>query len=214
MQQEQCTECNKELPSNARFCPGCGQAVENANGNEAAAPADAGNKRRDVLIIMGIVLVVVTGYWFMRDDASQAETTEAVGPPGHEEIDGGVMANLPTDYAGLIDVGNRTMDEGNFPLAAESYSRALAIDGQSPDVRTDYGACLQGMGLPARALEEFRMVMTEHPEHAIVRFNMGIVHYSQGQLDSARYYWEEFIGMAPDSGPAEAARGYLQDMGS
>ena len=214
MKQEYCTECNEELPADARFCPGCGQAVGSPSAPTAKPLSAGGSWRRDGLIIVGIVLLVVIGYLLMRDDASQVESTEIVSPPGHEGMDGAILANLPTDYEGLVDAGNQTYDEGNFPLAAELYRRALAIDGHSPDVRTDFGACLHAMGLPERALEEFRIVMVEHPDHAIVRYNMGIVHYSQGQLDSARYYWDEFLSMAPNSEPAETVRGYLREMES
>ena len=51
-----------------------------------------------------------------------------------------MLTDLPTDYMGLVQAGNENMDQRQFPLAAECYRRALAIDGSSTDVRTDYGA--------------------------------------------------------------------------
>lgn len=125
-----------------------------------------------------------------------------------------MLANLPTDYPSLVQLGNELYDRQNFPMAAEVYRQALEIDGSSPDLRTDFGSCLHAMGLPHRALEEFRTVIGEHPEHAISRFNMGIVFHDLGQTDSARYYWEKYIAMDPGGTLAETAHKLLEELGS
>jgi len=211
--QKCCVECGQVLSAEDKFCSGCGHPVGNGSNREVNQLSAGGNWRRDGIIIAGIVIVVVTGYMFLRETPSQPESAAITSPLGHEDM-GAALANIPVDYAGLVEEGNHYMDAGDFPLAAEMYRRALEIDGHSPDVRTDFGACLHSMGLPERALDEFRTVYEEHPEHTIVRFNMGIVHYGQGRLDSARQYWEEFLQVSPDSGPAETARAYLEEMGS
>ena len=209
MSEKFCTECRQPLPAGAKFCAGCGHPVGGASG-----PAAGANWRRDGLIVVGLIVVVLGGYWFMQEAPPPTpEATEFSNPAGHEGM-GAALADVPTDYAGLVDGGNQHMDAGNFPMAAEFYGRALALDGHSPDVRTDYGACLHAMGLAERGLEEFRTVYAEHPEHGIVRYNMGIVHYGLGRVDSARYYWEEYLRVAPEGGAAESARNYLKEIGS
>jgi tetratricopeptide (TPR) repeat protein len=103
------------------------------------------------------------------------------------------------------------MDSFNYAVAAECYRRALDLDDRSADVRCDFGACLHAMGLPQRALEEFRIVLAAEPTHQVVHFNLGIVHYDLGRLDSARYYWEALLALNPDERAAERVRELLRD---
>jgi tetratricopeptide (TPR) repeat protein len=125
-----------------------------------------------------------------------------------------MLENLPTEYGPLVKAGNDFMDQQNFPLAAELYRRALAIDSTSPDVRTDFGACLHGMGLVHRAIEEFHRVISEHPEHGIANFNLGVVYFGNGENDSALYYLEKYVKGNPEGTPADMAREYLKQIGS
>jgi len=125
---------------------------------------------------------------------------------------GASMPELPTDYADLVNVGNHSMDDGNFALAAECYRRALVIDGSSPDVRTDFGACLHGMGLANRAAEEFKHVLAEYPDHKIASFNLGIVYFTTNQFDSSKAYFEQYLSKEPSGGQADAARDYIKQL--
>jgi len=169
---------------------------------------------RDSLIIAGLSIVIGAGYFiFARPDSPQGS-----GEFNHPDVAGmdksamTGMLNLPTDYNSLIDFGNQSMDQGNFPLAAEAYKRALAIKGDDVNVRTDYGACLHGMGLPHRALEEFRTVLAAQPEHPIATFNMGIVYYNEKQFDSAKVYWEKYLVLQPEGQVSTTVRQYLQQL--
>lgn len=211
MTNEFCSDCGQALSAGARFCSNCGHPAGSGSGPSKDQTSVSGNWRRDGLIVLGVLVVISASYLFTRETPQQVAPAQVTSPDGHEGM-GASLTDLPTDYAGLIDGGNQHMDAGNFPMAAEMYKRALAIDGSSPDVRTDFGACLHSMGLAPRALEEFRTVYQEHPGHALVRFNMGIVHFGENRLDSARHYWEEFLQMQPEGEAAETARGYLEGM--
>jgi len=210
-----CTECRQVLPAGAKFCTGCGHPV-----GGGSRPATGANWLRDGLIIMVLIVVVIGGFggyrlwsWYMQKTPPPThEAIEMSSPADHEGM-GASLTNVPTDYTGLVNGGNQYMDAGNFPMAAEYYGRAMKIDGSSPDVRTDYGACLHAMGLAERGLDEFRTVYLEHPEHTIVRYNMGIVHYGLGRVDSAKQYWEEFLSFSPEGNSAESARVYLEQIG-
>ena len=125
----------------------------------------------------------------------------------------GVLNSLPVDFNSLVELGHQNMDAGNYAVAAECYRRALAIDGSSLDLRTDYGACLHFMALPDRAIEEFRTVLKQNPNHPIANFNMGIVYYNENKNDSAEFYWNKYLTIDPNGSASETARKLLKEIG-
>ena len=205
-----CSKCGRRLEPEARFCANCGKPVGKTAG------ADGGQKegtwfRRDFLILASVIVITAVIYLIVHESPQlQRPTVEA--PPGHETMSGAAMENLPTDYGSLVQMGNQYMDNQNFPMAAELYRRALDIDGSDPNVRSDFASCLHAMGLPNRALEEFRTILATDSDHPIVNFNMGIVFFGEGVTDSARYYWERYLELDPNGGPAESARQMLQQL--
>lgn len=215
MTQNNCPDCSQPVPADARFCPECGYAIA-----KAAKPAKKKSKnkstgQRDIFITLGVVAVIVVAYVaFSEPEVPPAPPPMSpnAGHAGMEDM-GAMAPNLPTDYEGLVQVGNEFMDQQNFPMAAECYKRALVLSGSSPDVRTDFGACLHGMGLADRAIEEFQKVVAEHPTHGIATFNIGIVYRSIGQDDSAKVYWNRYLEIDPNGKNVGVAKEYLQAIG-
>jgi len=217
MSQISCRQCGKTVDSSAKFCPECGAPV-------AAQKVSGGKKTghrkttgvRDSLIVIGLLAVVTVGFFIFKTRAERPvdprTQASAGGSPHSGQMSQEILQSLPSDYPGLVQIGNKFYDEGSFAVAAEAYSRALAIDDHSPNVRTDYGACLYAMGLPQRAAEEFRIVIRTHPEHSIANFNLGIVYHSMSQTDSAKFYWEKYLRLDPDGAPAETARELLKEL--
>jgi tetratricopeptide (TPR) repeat protein len=201
----------------AKFCSACGQQVageEMAASRERSAAVRRSTAGRDWLILAGVLAVVTVVYLVVRQPAESPE--QAAGGTSHggmaaDEMGStmSILNDLPQDYDALVGLGNQFMDERSFPLAAECYKRALAQDDSNPDVQVDYGACLHGMGLPERAVEEFRDVLRDNPEHPIANFNLGVVYYDLQQVDSARVYWQKYLALAPDGPAAASARQLL-----
>ncbi len=165
---------------------------------------------------MLIIAVAYLAYHLPGADSPTAQEEM----PFHPELSAGGMndamnalANLPEDFETLVPMGNTFMDQGSFAVAAEIYKRALAIN-DVPDVRVDYGACLNAMGLPLRAIQEFQHARSSDPNHAIACFNLGIVYFSQQQQDSARTYFNKYLELDPTGQAAEATREYLKEIGS
>ncbi len=169
---------------------------------------------RDLIVIV-VVLVVFGGLYFgFRDPPQNPPPPQQQATNDHSATGSGMpqTPNLPTDYNGLVGIGNKSMDEGNFPVAAECYGKALAINGGDSNVRVDYGVCLHSMGLSERGLEEFRKVLTTDDKHTIVRFNAGIVHNSLGAADSAKIYFDKYLAMDPNGPRADAAKQIIAKM--
>ncbi len=180
---------------------------------KAAVPA---NRIRDIVIVIGVLVVFGLGYFIFAPHAEppqpgaqqmqQQGQAQGGGPMGSQ------LQNLPTDYQGLVQVGNQTMDVGNWAVAAEAYRRALDMDPADPNVRTDYGICLFRMGLPDRGLVEFRKVITQYPQHSLAHFNMGVVFYSEAMTDSAKVYFSKYLEMEPTGPASDAARDLLSQL--
>lgn len=187
--------------------------------NAAPSTLRAGSTAmKDSLTIAGILLLIVIAYFAYQ--MSQATDKHVHNEEAfHPELAGGnmdaamaSMANLPEDYETLVQMGNQFMDNQNFAVAAEVYKRALEKKDVN-DVRVDFGACLNGMGLALRAIEEFQKVLAVDPTHGIATFNVGIVYSSQQQPDSARLYFERYLELDPHGSAAPTAKAYLQELG-
>lgn len=216
MTSKNCPACGHNVTGGAKFCPECGAPLTVRGDSKPKKPG--GRKiPRDTIIIVSVIVVATAGFFLFKSPEEMPQPT-ATSEFAHPDVGGSNAAsmtsgiNFPTDYNSLIKLGNQTMDQGNYPVAAESYRRALAIEPHSPDVRTDYGACLHGMGLPDRALQEFRTVLKDHPEHVIANFNMGIVYYNLQEPDSARTYWNTVMTLKPDSALANMVTQYLKQV--
>ncbi|MBI5266592.1 MAG: zinc-ribbon domain-containing protein [candidate division Zixibacteria bacterium] len=223
-----CPSCGHTAQTTAKYCPDCGANLK----GRAGAATGKSTGMRDTIIIVAALLLAGTAYFVLRQPSPRPEApVQSANPadqglppqhppltgPGSQEMAGAEMPqlnNLPTDYAGLVDAGNHHMDNAEFPMAAECYRRALAIDGKSVDVRTDYGACLHGMGLAKRALEEFQKVLAQDSKHTICIFNIGIVYNDLKQIDSSRYYWNRYLELEPNGKAAEQARHLLKQLGT
>jgi tetratricopeptide (TPR) repeat protein len=224
MSTKKCPQCAAEIRAEARFCAACGAPLtaDVTPSDAQAAPSGRGTAGRDLAIVVGMLLVVVAAYTLLHKP--QMAPSKPVGgqsqsaQDAHAGMDMGEMmaglGGLPTDFDGLVTSGNRYMDEGNYPVAAECYRRALAVNPDAPNVRVDFGACLHGMGLPQRAVEELRVVLKDHPDHPIANFNLGVVYFGENDKDSARVYLEKYMALDPVGSAAEKARSYLDGLGA
>jgi Tfp pilus assembly protein PilF len=169
-----------------------------------------GQGLRDLSIIAMVLAAMTTLYFLTRESQSGV-------PASHADFDSSAKPtamdkDMPQDYNSLVTMANELMDRESYAMAAESYKRALELNGLSPDVRTDYGACLHAMGLPLRALEEFKRVVEEHPEHTIVNFNLGLVYSQMDIKDSARHYWQRFLDLDSTGPISDMTRRYLREL--
>lgn len=169
------------------------------------------------LVVVGAVVALTAAVFFGFTSAPvppqpEQPRSESGNSPHGQFGDMSVLENLPTDFNDLVTLGNQIMDQQQWVMAAEIYRRALDIDPDAVDVRTDFGVCLNAMGLPHRAIEEFHQVLDVHPEHTTVHFNLGVVFYNQEQMDSARYYFEKYLTLEPNGEAAPSARQILDQM--
>ncbi len=219
MSKIQCKSCRTEIDHSAKFCPECGSRQENLTQDKPDGKLDKSQEDkafpfRETLFTVGIVVLITMGFFVIVEPEPVPKPEQPQQMTDHGE--GGMeiaLPNLPEDFDGLVTVGDSYMDDGNFPLAAECYKRALEIDNTSVNVRSDFGSCLYGMGLGDRALEEFRRVFDIDPSHSIAVFNMGVVFSGHGNTDSAKFYMGEYVKLEPEGKAADRARELINKLG-
>ena len=117
------------------------------------------------------------------------------------------VQNSPQDLRALVALGNLYFDANQYPKAINVYRRALAVDPNNPDVRTDLGIMYRALNDYDGAIREFREAARLDPTHKNSRFNLGVVlQHDKKDMDGAITAWEEFLGVEPSGERAEMAR--------
>ena len=155
-----------------------------------------------MLFSAGLVAAFAYALWPVRRNVPErpAQPSDAAG-----------VAMLPPDatFEQWVQHSNQFMDQGAFPAAIAGYSEALDLDSMAVDVWVDRGACRHALSDFMGAEHDFRMALSIQSDHVTARFNLGIVFFSSGRLDSARVYWTWVTATAPESGEAVRARKLL-----
>jgi tetratricopeptide (TPR) repeat protein len=116
-----------------------------------------------------------------------------------QELQQRIAAN-PEDAEALQQLGNLHYDIRNWGDAAQLYERYLELRPEDPDVRTDLGASYRHMGRFDAALEEFRKVTSQNPEHWQALYNEVLVlGFDMGDLETANETMVELRALQPDN---------------
>jgi len=59
------------------------------------------------------------------------------------------------------------------------------------------------------ALVKMEKALQMDPGHLKGLFNIGVMYYNTGQIDSARHYWSQLLELHPHSREADIARGII-----
>jgi cytochrome c-type biogenesis protein CcmH/NrfG len=216
-----CPKCGEQIQQNYKFCSQCGVTVTDAIHSALQEKGVTHSKRSPYKTIAwsaALLGVAYAGFTIFTQSMQPAANSQQQQPPpqssGQSVSKPEAMAalTLPTDYDELVKMGHEHMDNGDFVIAAECYKRALNIRADTPDIRVDFGACLHEMGLDRRAIEEFGLVIAEHPKHKIALFNLGVVHYGMQTYDSAKFYWDKFLAIEPTGQGADVVHKMLADI--
>jgi tetratricopeptide (TPR) repeat protein len=140
------------------------------------------------------------------------------GPPAPvqrmlADLRGRLQAN-PNDLAAIVGLANLYFDAGKFAQSAAYYKRALALDPDNPDTRTDYATALHGENLDLDSLAQLRIVLEKRPRFPEALFNRGIVANAIGRRTEAIAAFKLFLKVAPNDERAGDARTALGNLGA
>lgn len=150
---------------------------------------------------------LAVGYYFgsrsapveTATSAPQADVPNPAAFMQNEATLKSILASNPKDLTALIRLGDLYYDNSRHAEAITWYGRALELDPNNPNVRTDRGTSYYSIGQPDAALAEFRKSLEIAPNHAQTLYNMGVV-YLHGKNDpiQARKAWETLLARVPD----------------
>jgi len=93
-----------------------------------------------------------------------------------------------------LKLGNIYFLHNRYREAIEAYRQYLSIKPDNPDVRTNMGIMLRGLGDFDGAVEELRKVAQNHPNHANSRFHLGVVLLKDKKdVKGAINAWEDYL---------------------
>ncbi len=77
-----------------------------------------------------------------------------------------------------------------YDEAIEEYSKAALLDPTTLDIRIRRAKAFAKKGFVSRAMQELQQLKAEQPRFATARIQLGLLHYSQGNVLDAELEWE------------------------
>jgi tetratricopeptide (TPR) repeat protein len=94
-----------------------------------------------------------------------------------------------------------------YEESIEEYSKATRLDPGTLDIRIRRAKAYAKKGFLTRSMQELQQLKREHPRYAPARIQLGLLHYSQGNILDAELEWESIIEIEPNNREAHA---YMQ----
>lgn len=93
-----------------------------------------------------------------------------------------------------------------YDQAIEEYSKAALLDPTTLEIRIRRAKAFAKKGFLTRAMQELQQLKHENPRFITARIQLGLLHYSQGNLLDAELEWESIEQVDPSN---REARAYL-----
>jgi len=94
-----------------------------------------------------------------------------------------------------------------YDEAIEEYSKAAHLDPTTLEIRIRRAKAYAKKGFLTRSMQELQQLKMENPNYIPARIQLGLLHYSQGNILDAELEWEHVIDLEPANREAQA---YLQ----
>lgn len=91
-----------------------------------------------------------------------------------------------------------------YDEAIEEYSKAILLDPSNSETRIRRAKAFSKKGFVTRAVQELKQLISEYPKYLTARIQLGLLHYSQGNLLDAEIEWEEVLKTDPNHREAKA----------
>lgn len=138
--------------------------------------------------------------------ASAGQAAQNAGDPGDAERRAMVpqlesfLASNPGNADAWLQLAHVAYDLEDWPRAVDAYQRYLDLAPADPDVLSDLGVSLRGVGRGEEALAAFDRAQQIAPQHWQSRFNEVVVlAFDLGRFDAAAEVIDELRELQPDN---------------
>jgi len=115
--------------------------------------------------------------------------------------------SAPGLYAYHCNLGNAQKDFGRLDEAVDSYSKALAIEPNAPEIHNNLGTVLKEQGRLDDAMDHYRKAIGLKSDYADALYNLGNALKYKGEFDSSIAYFTAAIAIQPGYTKAHANMG-------
>ena len=114
----------------------------------------------------------------------------------HKRIgdDSGIDRKFAVKHLELADLYFRYR---RYNEAIEEYGKAILLDPEALDIRIRRAKAFAKKGYVSRAMQELQQLKVEQPRFTAARIQLGLLHYSQGNLLDAELEWEGVLEVDP-----------------
>lgn len=172
-------------------------------------------KKETVLFaVVALIIGLLVGILVSKGGKSSSSTTQAPSAPAQAAslqqnitLLEGMVASQPENRNAWVQLGNAYFDTNQPMKSIEAYDKALAINGNDPNVLTDQGVMFRQVGWYDRAVENFSKAAELNPNHLQSLYNLGIVYrYDLQDFAKAKESWERYLALNPSGPQAEQVK--------
>src|SRR5262249_12557153 len=117
--------------------------------------------------ILGIILGATTGYIFAFYQVQRSMPTSLPAPQGHPNVNNDqllamfkeALAKNPNDTTLMTRYANFLFDLGKFNESVDWFRKAITIQPNNLDYRTDLGTALWNAGQKEQAMAEYQQIL-------------------------------------------------------
>ena len=96
-----------------------------------------------------------------------------------------------------FELGDLYFRYRRFDEAVEEYNKAIQLDPLAIDLRIKRAKAFAKKGFITRAIQDLQQLKIERSTDLAVRIQLGLLHYSQGNVLDAELEWESVLEMDP-----------------
>ncbi len=117
---------------------------------------------------------------------------------------------MPTNFMHQINLADALRDAGRLSRAVDTYLIALALRPRNLDLRNNLATAYMQLGDTARALAEYRYVLSQDSTNTVAWLNLGWHFARSSRMQQAARAWAAAVRHAPDHPAVLALREQLQ----
>jgi len=152
----------------------------------------------DAAISLSVLLNYVWKYDEDKHIFEQANHSIAKGASRNED---GINRKFAVKHLEIADLYFRYR---RYDEAIEEYNKAADLHPELLEIRIRRAKAFAKKGYLTRSIQELQQLKRENPTYSPVRIQLGLLHYSQGNLLDAELEWEATFQIEPSNREAKA----------